>query len=656
MSIKISNSSEAKYSAFDTTYEISIADTSKYDFENGGTIVKEIHGNGEQEETVSFKLKIKDLTNRAKEVKIRITATEPYSKTVELTIKVTQEGAIQSIEDLVDLSKNVKKSGSDAISQRFKMTRDLDFKNKSSYDNADRTDYGDANGDSTTKGSLYKEMTEGSGFMPIGSKDKKFAGCFNGGNYTLSNLLIDNKVKEISIGLFGYIDKATVKNIEVDGVVKSTVMCAIAGITGSAYDSTIDNCVNKANVSLNIGRWQAAGVVAGAYGSVIKHCENYGEIREGNHTGGVVGIIGTGTLRKETDILYCKNYGKVVNTLGTTAVGGIVAHQASATSDIAIIDSCENYGEISVDGNTNESGEYYEQKVGGIFGVVRNKTIIRNCINCGTLIGHLTRSDFLFNGGGILGRIDNSVAFIDNCCNKGTLQGEYRMGGILGHVRDHSKVYISNCYNEGYLEDKLQGDGSSGTGGIIGCCGEGITVNMINCYNKSSMITGYKKVGGLIGTSEVGGVKTISIQNSYNVGKLVAKKGTGTTSYVGGLIGNISNSNLTLNNVYNCGDISNGNYNYEVGYFNSSSSTIKNAYYNKNKHDASNTSTNSFTHRDDIQQTSFTTLLNGNISSIDVNSFKNYLISVGLIDNNYDIHAKKWSFDNQLKYSILLNN
>ena len=97
MSIKISNSSESKYSAFDTTYEISIADTSKYDFENGGTIVKEIHGNGEEEETVSFKLKIKDFENPSKEIKFRITATEPYNKTEELTVKVTQEGAIQTI-------------------------------------------------------------------------------------------------------------------------------------------------------------------------------------------------------------------------------------------------------------------------------------------------------------------------------------------------------------------------------------------------------------------------------------------------------------------------------------------------------------------------------------------------------------------------------
>ena len=426
MSIKISNNEEAKYSAFDTTYEISIADTSKYDFENGGKIIKEIHGNGEQEETVSFKLKIKDLTNRAKEVKIRITATEPYSKTVELTIKVTQEGAIQSIEDLVDLSKNVKKSGSDAISQRFKMTRDLDFKNRDSYDNPDRTDYGDANGDNTTKGNLYKEMTEGSGFMPIGNNTYMFKGCFNGGNHTLSNLLINRKDIE-NVGLFSTESGATIKNITVAKANVTQANKTGGIILGKGQGGTLDNVNTDANSKITVTGTNAT--TADNYGAgIVGFIEKNGKINNCTNKATVTTSFTNGDKKKysgpaagicawmaHSTITNCSNYGNITGEKYVAGIAGFAGmHNTGSTTGGGSIKSCENHGNISINSGITSTEDAYNGPgclIGGIAGYLKSGATIESCTNYDK-----TKISGIGSVGGVLG--GNYGGTVKNCTNK----------------------------------------------------------------------------------------------------------------------------------------------------------------------------------------------------------------------------------------------
>lgn len=62
-----------------------------------------------------------------------------------------------------------------------------------------------------TENEIYK------GFDPIGNRDNKFDGEFNGSNYTISNLYI-NREEDFS-GVFGNVsEQGTVKNIEYDNI------------------------------------------------------------------------------------------------------------------------------------------------------------------------------------------------------------------------------------------------------------------------------------------------------------------------------------------------------------------------------------------------------------------------------------------------------
>ena len=125
----------------------------KFAFVDGDTITKTITGGSKKDDTISLKLKIKDMENPSKTFKVKIKTTSPYVKEEELTFNVKQEGAIQTIEDLVDLSlasRNIKTdkfTQNEALTERFKMTRNLDFASADSYENAERTDYEDYNND-----------------------------------------------------------------------------------------------------------------------------------------------------------------------------------------------------------------------------------------------------------------------------------------------------------------------------------------------------------------------------------------------------------------------------------------------------------------------------------------------------------------------------
>jgi len=53
--------------------------------------------------------------------------------------------------------------------------------------------------------------SSGEGWHPIGDEENPFTGTFDGDGYKITNLTI-NRPEKINIGLFGYIDKSTIKN------------------------------------------------------------------------------------------------------------------------------------------------------------------------------------------------------------------------------------------------------------------------------------------------------------------------------------------------------------------------------------------------------------------------------------------------------------
>ncbi len=462
--ITVSNNDGTNYNSFDTDYEITIVDNGKFAFVDGDKITKKITGGSLKNDTISLNLKILDMENPLKTFKIKIKTTSPYVKEEEFTLNVIQEGAIQTIEDLVDLSLSVRRIPKVAVeSERYKMTRNLDFKNPSSYDNANRSDYGDVNGDDITEQKLMDELTKsysdsshpGAGFLPIGMQDEikeqyyEFKGVFNGGNHSISNLRI-HKSKQSDIGLFGFTIGAVIKNLTIiDGDVYNENQTAgmvvgkvqggiienvkVEGKSVMAVDSLhtnedtysggiagyvelkaeIKNCVNMAEVTTRFSgdntnySGPSGGICGWMANSTIDHCINYGTITGQKYVGGIAGFSAMhDDLAPDGagTVSYCGNYGKITTYITGTSSSGpgqYIGGICGYNKAAGIVTDCTNYKEASVSGISN---------VGTIVGGNYGKAI--NCHNYSTSITGNSSSSKLFGlqKGTATGCVDHTLS------------------------------------------------------------------------------------------------------------------------------------------------------------------------------------------------------------------------------------------------------
>ena len=273
-----------------------------------------------------------------------------------------------------------------------------------------------------------------------------FSGTLDGNGYTISGLSITGDYGS-SVGLFGEVRSATIRNLIVTGSINVYMVnsrIGIAGIVGSvAKDSSvsISNCVSKVNVTVSASN-------------------------ESNFLGGVSdilsvgGILGYGERVSSGTVTRCMNLGRINFNLGDLSLftnkefhtGGIVGI-ASKT----VIQDCVNYGNVNTDGKYN----------GGICGIMKGEgnDIIQRCINFGDVSGRENANNCLV--GGIVGQACHAVftesryVTIQDCANVGKLRGtQYAtnifgnwfassgMGQMVGWVGagGSSMCTIKNCY------------------------------------------------------------------------------------------------------------------------------------------------------------------------------------------------------------------
>jgi len=153
-------------------------------------------------------------------------------------------------------------------------------------------------------------------WTPIGNYDninkimKAFCGTFDGGNYLVSNIYINNTNYLYGSGLFGAIQTGgIVKNINVEGVISGAKSTYLGGIVGYISESCIDNC--SSDITIKAIGSHCGGIVGEAYHSVVKNCVNYGNIviNNGIDVGGIAGCIKATT--KLSVIFNCCNYGYI---------------------------------------------------------------------------------------------------------------------------------------------------------------------------------------------------------------------------------------------------------------------------------------------------------------------------------------------------------
>ena len=291
----------------------------------------------------------------------------------------------------------------------------LNFKSKLSYQNSERTDFGDINGNTEDGNTLINEMTTGTGFKPIGTGGT-FAGNFNGESHELKNIYINRP--ESTVGLFGTIGGTTnevnIQNIMISGNMIGSTGGGIVGYVNMSSEAPTENLIT------------------------IENCINNVTIETTDTSGGIVGNRSTGNETRSLIIANCTNNGTIK---GITS-GGIIG---MAYEIVKIINCCNNGIIIN-----NQNGSGYAG-TGGIVGTSMFKIDIINCYNLGDI-------ESKGNAGGIIGYSYWAEKAIENCYSIGKISGSVA-GGIIGGLNlSNDFLTTKNCY---YLNTNI----SKGIGG-----------------------------------------------------------------------------------------------------------------------------------------------------------------------------------------------
>ena len=226
---------------------------------------------------------------------------------------------------------------------------------------------------------------------PIGTTT--FNGTFDGNMYTIKGIYINNNKEKQ--GLFGSINKGTIKNVILEG--KITAGNCIGGICGICNGGIIEKCINKVEVigTGDINKYN--GYVGGIAGktdsnSKITSCINKADIVGVSAVGGITG------MSTQTEIENCYNVGNITGTGALTnnevdlggITGGIMGNK---------VNNCYNAGKVQ----TNTSYTV----IGGIVGYYSYwyETTMNKCVNAGNVIRNGVSATKLYDGSGYLGTV-----------------------------------------------------------------------------------------------------------------------------------------------------------------------------------------------------------------------------------------------------------
>ncbi len=248
--------------------------------------------------------------------------------------------------------------------------------------------------------------------------NNSFRGIFEGNNYTISGIYINDENKE-NQGLFGY-NSGTIQNLKVEGYIHGKNY--ISGIAIYNYGKII-NCENRVEIYLNANY---AGGIAARNNGEIENCVNNTQLKLDSIAGGICG-----TNDANGKIIKCYNNSEI--TFVDFTLGGIVGANSGS------IEQCYNLKDINQ--GTISVSRYGK---GGICGMNYNSGTIKNCYNLGNL--DLKGWDI----GGIVGQNNGNVEYSYN------IGFVARLGGIVGT----NNGIVKNCYIINTLEITSGGGGS----------------------------------------------------------------------------------------------------------------------------------------------------------------------------------------------------
>lgn len=159
-------------------------------------------------------------------------------------------------------------------------------------------------------------------WTPIGTESQPYTGTFDGNNYTITGLTV-NQTRNY-VGLIGCIGSdGTVKNVKLENVNITGDGYFVGGVAGTNY-GTIENC--SVDGTLTNNRHYLGGVVGNNYGSIIG-CSSSGTI-----TGTSPNVGGIGGQSVGGTIMACYS---VANIKGRSSSGGVLGQTNRETVVIA---------------------------------------------------------------------------------------------------------------------------------------------------------------------------------------------------------------------------------------------------------------------------------------------------------------------------------
>ena len=387
---------------------------------------------------------------------------------------------------------------------------------------------------SETSGSNASGMWTAAGLASVGNRNNAFTGTLDGQNHTVNNLNIARTTDDV--GLIGYAEGATVRNIGLEGGSVSGGMY-VGPLVGTMVGGSVTNAYSTATVSGsgdNVGGLvglNSSGSVSNAYstGPVTGSANNVGGLVGSNSSGGtisdaysssvVTGVNSVGGLAGESLGGSISNAYATGSVSGSgSSVGGLVGNNTGSISNgyatgsvsgVYYVGGLAGWNEGSIDtahatGSVNST--YY---AGGLVGVNYYNGGIRNAYATGSISGN-------YYLGGLVG-INYYNASIDTAYATGGVSGSYAVGGLAGYDYHGS---ISNAYATG------SASGAEYVGGLAGYT-QASTIS--NTYSSGAVSGTSGPVGGLLGYVD-GSTVTSSYWNTETSGQASSAGGTGLTS------------------------------------------------------------------------------------------------------------------------------
>lgn len=272
---------------------------------------------------------------------------------------------------------------------------------------------------------------DGAGFIPIGDDVVHFTGSYDGSNFIIDGLFINTT--ESYVGLFGYAENSTLKNIQ---ILNANIAAGNrAGIlSGRSYYTSIDNVhthgklTSTASSGVNFG-----GVTGETYESKIHRASSDVDLISARSVGGLVGTNNNSTIDSS------RSLGSINGSV--SAIGGLVG---------------DNIGFIHNSTSKASVNATSADHVGGLVGNNRGSAIIMNASALGDVFG-------TSEVGGLVG-VNQDNAQVESSFSTGKVTGDIDVGGAIGL----NGSTVKSSYFDLESSAQNQGIGRGLTGGIIG--------------------------------------------------------------------------------------------------------------------------------------------------------------------------------------------